>query len=85
MNPQEIILKSLEEKYPMLLTKKDLAEVMNCSLSSIDNMLKNDGNIPKPIKFSNAKHSNIRFLNTDVVYFLVGASSKEGAVWVLMF
>ena len=77
MNPQEIILKSLEEKYPMLLRKKDLAEIMNCSLSSIDNMLKNDGNIPKSIKFSDTKHASIRFLNTDVAEFLVGASGRE--------
>ncbi len=60
----------------MLLTKKELAEVMNCSLSSIDNMLKNGGNIPKPIKFADTRNSSIRFLNTEVAEFLVGASSR---------
>lgn len=77
MNPHEIITKSLEAKYPILLTKKDLAEVMNCSLSSIDNMLKNGGNIPKLIKFADTRNASIRFLNTDVATFLVGASSTE--------
>jgi len=77
MNPKELIIKRLEEKYAMLLTKKDLAEVMNCSLSSIDNMLKNDGNIPKPIKFADTRNASIRFLNTEVAEFLVSASSRN--------
>ena len=80
MNPQEIILKNLTEKYPILLTKKNLAEVMNCSLSSIDNMLRNDGNVPSPIKFSDTRNSSVRFLNTDVAEFLVGASGREGTL-----
>lgn len=77
MNPQEKILTMLEEKYPILLTKKDLAEVMNCSLSSIDKMLKNGWNIPKPIKFADTRNASIRFLNTDVATFLVGASTSK--------
>ena len=77
MNPQEMILKRLEDKYPILLTKKNLAEVMNCSLSSIDNLLKNGGNLPKPIKFVDTRNASIRFLNTEVAEFLVNASSKD--------
>lgn len=78
MNQQEKILTMLEEKYPILLAKKDLAEVMNCSLSSINQMLKNGGNIPRPIKFADTRNASIRFLNTEVAEFLVGASNKEG-------
>ena len=74
MNPQEKILLKLEENYPILLTKKNLAEVMNCSLSSIDNLLKNNGNLPKPIKFADTRNASIRFLNTEVAEFLVNAS-----------
>ncbi|RLA73053.1 MAG: hypothetical protein DRG78_23025 [Epsilonproteobacteria bacterium] len=76
MNQLNEVLAMLKEKYSMLLTKKELAEVMNCSLSSIDNMLKNGGNIPKPIKFADTRNSSIRFLNTEVAEFLVGASSR---------
>jgi len=74
LNPQEKILLKLEENYPILLTKKNLAEVMNCSLSSIDNLLKNNGNLPKPIKFADTRNASIRFLNTEVAEFLVNAS-----------
>ena len=74
MNQQEKIVEQLENKYAMLLKKEDLAEVMNCSLSSIDNLLKNGGNLPKPIKFADTRNASIRFLNTEVAEFLVSAS-----------
>lgn len=77
MNSQEKILSMLEEKYgSILLTKKDLAQVMGCSLSTIDNLLKGGINIPKHIKFGGAKNSSIRFCNTDVAEFL--ASMADG-------
>lgn len=74
MNPLNEVLAMLKEKYAMLLKKEDLAEVMNCSLSSIDNLLKNGGNLPKPIKFADTRNASIRFLNTEVAEFLVSAS-----------
>ena len=77
MNQLNEILAMLKEKYAMLLKKEDLAEVMNCSLSSIDNLLKNGGNLPKPIKFADTRNASIRFLNTEVAEFLVNASSKS--------
>lgn len=77
MNQLNEILAMLKEKYAMLLKKEDLAEVMNCSLSSIDNLLKNGGNLPKPIKFADTRNASVRFLNTEVAEFLVNASSKS--------
>ncbi|MFA6138738.1 MAG: hypothetical protein WC667_11705 [Sulfurimonas sp.] len=79
MNSEEKILAMLEEKYQsILLTKKDLAGVMSCSLSTIDNLLKHGKNIPKYIKFGDTKNTSIRFLNTDVAEFLVGAGTVKG-------
>ncbi|QSZ41211.1 hypothetical protein GJV85_03480 [Sulfurimonas aquatica] len=74
MNPLNEVLAILKEKYAMLLKKEDLAEVMNCSLSSIDNLLRTGGNLPKPIKFADTRNASIRFLNTEVAEFLVNAS-----------
>ncbi|MFA6144162.1 MAG: hypothetical protein WCW84_05115 [Sulfurimonas sp.] len=77
MSAQAKILSMLEEKYgSILLTKKDLSQVMGCSLSTIDNLLKIGKNIPKHIKFGDAKNSSIRFCNIDVAEFLA-TSAKE--------
>lgn len=77
MSSQEKILSMLEEKYgSILLTKNDLAQVMGCSLSTIDNLLKIGTNIPKHIKFGESKNASIRFCNTDVAEFLA-TSAKE--------
>ena len=67
----ENILKILNDKYhSLLITKPQLAEIMNCSLSTIDNLLKEGKNIPKPIKFGEGKNSSIRFNIADVAEFL---------------
>lgn len=75
-NTNQKIMETLEKKYPMFLTKKDLAEIMSCSLSSINNLLKDSANAPKRIKFANTKNSSVRFLNSDVADFL--ADLNEG-------
>lgn len=74
----ENILKILNEKYnSLLITKSQLAEIMNCSLSTIDNLLKEGKNIPTPIKFGEGKNSSIRFNIVDVAEFLSVKAIEE--------
>jgi len=71
MDNRKIILEMLEKRFnSFYLTKKQLAEVMSCSLSTIDNLLKNEINIPRHVKFGKGNKSSIRFTIVDIADFL---------------
>jgi len=79
MDTKNQIIDMLQKKYNVfMLTKKQLAEVMSLSLSSIDNMLANDrSKLPKFIKMGVGSRSSIRFNITDVAQFIAKEESMQ--------
>ncbi len=72
MDNENKIIELLEQRYEsFLLNKKQLANIMSLSLSTIDSLLR-DGStqLPAHIKMGQGDKSAIRFTVTDVARFL---------------
>lgn len=56
--------------YPLLISKKQYAEIVNCSVSTVDNYIKGSYGIPNYKKMGNAKNAKVLFSLIDVANFL---------------
>ncbi len=56
--------------YPLIIDKKQLAEIRRCSVSSIDNYIKAGTNLPNYKKMGTAKNAKVVFNLRDVAEFI---------------
>lgn len=56
--------------YPLLINKKQYAEITDCSVSSVDNYIKQGMNLPNYKKMGKAKNARVVFNLRDVAEFI---------------
>ncbi|MCF6339953.1 MAG: helix-turn-helix domain-containing protein [Sulfurimonas sp.] len=66
----KIIYEDLSNKYGFNLTKKELAEVLKVSVSSINNYIVRGEGIPEYLKMGTSKNSKVLFPVVNVVDYL---------------
>jgi transcriptional regulator with XRE-family HTH domain len=72
----ETIYKTLREEYKKtMISKKELAKEMGCSVSTIENGMRRGYGIPKYKKIGDSETGTVRFNIIDVAEFL--AQSEE--------
>lgn len=64
------------EGYPLLIDKRQYAEILNISTSSIDNYIKHGHNLPNFKKLGKAKNAKIVFSLRDVAEFIAAQTVK---------
>ena len=57
------------EGYPLLISKKQFAEISGCSISTVDNQIKNGYGLPNYKKVGAAKNAKVLFSLIDVCNF----------------
>lgn len=58
------------EGFPLLIDKKQYAAILSCSVSSVDNYIKQGTNLPNYKKFGKAKNAKVVFNLRDVSEFI---------------
>lgn len=56
--------------YPLFIDKRQYAQILGCSLSSIDNYIKQGTNLPNYKKLGTAKNAKVVFNLRDVSEFI---------------
>ena len=67
---ESIYLSLKAEGYPLLVTKKDYASIVGCSLSTVDNYIREGYGCPNYKKFGPAKNAKVRFSLIDIANYL---------------
>lgn len=69
-NPTGLYNELLEAGYKRFINKKELSEIMGCSIATINNYIKKSYGLPNYIKLGNNKQSKVIFKLKDVVEYL---------------
>ena len=64
------------EGYPLLISKKQYAEILGCSLSSIDKSIQVGYGLPNYKKLGTAKNAKVMFSLLDVANYLASQTVK---------
>ena len=70
MENKERIYSTLKEKYNITVTKKELAQILSCSISFIDKCIMKGENIPNFKKLGASKNAKVIFNLADIVDFM---------------
>ena len=71
------ILSNLQEKYMRAtLTRKEVATELGLSLRTIDNMIKDGGVLPQPLRLGEGKKPTVRFRLIDIANFIADEFEK---------
>jgi len=66
----------VSQGYSLFINKKDYAEIVGCSVSSVDNYICNGYGCPDYKKLGNAKNAKVLFSLIDVANYLSGTTIK---------
>jgi len=64
------------EGYPLLVDKKQYSQIIGCSVSSIDNYIKQGVNLPNYKKMGTAKNAKVVFNLRDVAEYIAGQTVR---------
>ena len=69
-NAEAIYSELREEGFPLLISKKQYSQIINCSLSSVDNYIREGYGCPNYKKMGKAKNAKVLFSLIDVANYL---------------
>ena len=69
-NAEAIYSELREEGYPLLISKKQYSQIVNCSVSSVDNYIREGYGCPDYKKMGKAKNAKVLFSLIDVANYL---------------
>ncbi len=69
-NAEAIYSELREEGYPLLISKKQYSQIINCSVSSVDNYIREGYGCPDYKKMGKAKNAKVLFSLIDVANYL---------------
>lgn len=69
-NAEAIYSELREEGYPLLISKKQYSEIVNCSVSTVDNYIREGYGCPNYKKMGQAKNAKVLFSLIDVANYL---------------
>lgn len=64
------------EGYPLLIGKRQYAKIIGCSLSTVDNHIKQGCNLPNYKKLGTAKNAKVAFNLRDVAEYIASQTIK---------
>lgn len=67
---ESLYLTLKNEGYPLMVSKKDYAAIIGCSLSTVDNYIRDGYGCPNYKKLGNAKNAKVRFNLIDIANYL---------------
>ncbi len=70
INAEAIYSELREEGYSLLITKRQYSQIVNCSLSSVDNYIREGYGCPNYKKMGKAKNAKVLFSLIDVANYL---------------
>lgn len=70
MENRERIFGALKEQYNITVTKKELAQILSCSISSVDKCLMKGKGLPNYKRLGNSRNSKIVWNLADIADFL---------------
>ena len=69
-NAEAIYSELREEGFPLLISKKQYSQIVNCSVSSVDNYIREGYGCPDYKKMGSAKNAKVLFSLIDVANYL---------------
>lgn len=66
----------LSQGYSLFINKKEYADIISCSTSSVDNFIRNGYGCPNYKKLGHAKNAKVLFSLIDVANYLAGITIK---------
>ena len=69
-NAEAIYSELREEGFPLLISKKQYSQIVNCSVSSVDNYIREGYGCPNYKKMGKAKNAKVLFSLIDVANYL---------------
>ena len=69
-NAEAIYSELREEGFPLLISKKQYSKIINCSVSSVDNYIREGYGCPNYKKMGKAKNAKVLFSLIDVANYL---------------
>ncbi len=70
LQAESIYLGLKEEQYPLMVSKKEYAKIIGCSLSTIDNYIREGYGCPNYKKLGTAKNAKVLFSLIDIANYL---------------
>lgn len=70
LEAESLYLTLRAEGYPLMVSKKDYANIVGCSLSTVDNYIREGYGCPNYKKLGNAKNAKVRFSLIDIANYL---------------
>ena len=70
LEAESLYLTLKEEGYPLMVSKKDYAAIIGCSLSTVDNYIRDGYGCPNYKKLGTAKNAKVRFNLIDIANYL---------------
>ena len=70
LDAESIYMSLKSEGYTLMASKKDYAKIIGCSISTIDNYLKEGYGIPNYKKMGTAKNAKVLFSLIDIANYL---------------